>query len=131
MVDFGAGLGRDDGLGVKGDTQPGGLQHGKIIRAVADGDDLAQPDAGVGGLFLHRLELRVPAKDGIGDAGNRSVLYDEAVGVIDVETGAFRHGAGEEGKAAETSTARPPLARMVAVSSRAPGVRVICRSSTS
>ena len=49
VVDAGARLGGDDRLGVEGDAQPGRLDHGQVIGAVADRDGLATgrcpPDA--------------------------------------------------------------------------------------
>ncbi len=91
----------DGGFGVVGDAEATGLQHGEVVRAVADGDGLFERDAEGGGMTFERGFLGLFAEDGeLHRAGEAAVFGEENIGLVFVETGALLDGVGEEGEAA-------------------------------
>src|SRR5579872_1594565 len=95
VIDAGVGPGRHDRLGAVGDAEAGGLEHGEVVGAVADGERVGEIDAGQGGFLDQRGELCVAAEDGLGDeAGERTVGLEQAVGALGVEAGRLGHAAG-------------------------------------
>ena len=78
------------GLGVVGDAEAGGAEHGQVVGAVANGDGLRQPNA----LLFRDVAQQRGLSLGVDDlaahlAGDQAILNLEFVGehVIDAEAG--------------------------------------------
>lgn len=78
----------DEGFGAIGDAHACQVEHGDIVGAVADGNDLFQRDAFVVGDLREDLGLAVSVDDGWNDAAGDDAVDDfklVRVDVIDVE----------------------------------------------
>ena len=88
MLDPRVGDGGERGLGVVGDAEAGGGDHGAVVGAVADGKDGVGADAEGGSAALQGGELGLAAEDRAGDlAGQEAVGDDQAVGAVAGEAG--------------------------------------------
>ena len=127
MVHPGPGGGGDDRLGVEGDAEPGGLDHGEVVGAVAHRER--------GGQRQPALAPRVPAawpawRRGRGSAPPpcRCSAAPSSSRVLERCTSKPSSAATrpvKKVKPPETSAVSAPCARMVATSSRAPGVQSV------
>ncbi len=92
---------RDFGLGAVGDSEPGGLQHRKIVGAVADRQRVVRREPHCGGDLVERGELGVLAEDRLHDlAGQLAAIDQEHIGAILVGAEALPNGPCELAKAA-------------------------------
>jgi tRNA dimethylallyltransferase len=93
--------GGDFGLGAVGDSEAGGLQHRKIIGAVADGQRVVNGEPQRGGDLFQRAKLGVLAEDRLDDlASQLAALDDERIGAVFVGAEPFPNRARELAKAA-------------------------------
>ena len=95
------GFGGDDRLGVEGDAEAGGLDHGEIVGAVADREGCSDRDIVFGDERIEAVELGLLAEDRIGDGAGQHVAVEfERVGHRFVEADALADPVGKEGEAA-------------------------------
>src|SRR5882724_11829420 len=91
----------DERLGVEGDAEAGGGEHGEIISAVADGDRLLERDVFLRGDFLEELRLALGVDDLALDlAGQDAALDLQVVGADVVDAELLLQVQAEEGEAA-------------------------------
>lgn len=126
MVDARARRLRHHALRAIGDAETRFPDHRKVVRTVAHGKRLVRLQAQFVAQAQQRVELRLPPQDRFGDApGELPVDKDQAVRLVRVEADGMGNALREEGEAAGDQGAECPSERIVATSSRAPGMKVM------